>query len=33
VELGHMVRIIHLPHTSTVEMIEVVRTETEARAG
>ena len=33
VELGHVVRIVHLPHTSTVEMIEVVTQEREATAG
>jgi len=33
VERGKMVRIVHLPHTSTVETIEVVRQEGAARAG
>ena len=33
VELGHMVRIVHLPHTSAVETIEVVKQEGEATAG
>jgi hypothetical protein len=32
-ERGKMVRIVHLPHTSTVETIEVVRQESGARAG
>jgi xanthosine utilization system XapX-like protein len=33
VERGNMVRIVHLPHTSTVETIEVVRQESGAPAG
>jgi hypothetical protein len=33
IELGHMVRIVHLPHTGTVEAIEVVRQDVEATAG
>ena len=33
IELGHMVRIVHLPHTGTVEMIEAVKQEREATAG
>ena len=33
VERGKMVRIVHLPHTSTVETIDVVRQESGASAG
>ena len=33
VERGNMVRIVHLPHTSTVETIEAVRQESGAPAG
>ena len=33
IELGHMVRIMHLPHTGTVETIEVVKQEAEATVG
>ncbi len=33
IDLGNMVRIVHLPHTSTVETIAVVRQESRATVG